>query len=232
MNIFGYIYKITNKSNQKIYVGKTTKSIRNRFNQHIKMAFRPHTYTSHLYNAIVAEGSNNFEITQLDTAKTEEELNQKEIFWIQKLDSTNPANGYNIQLGGEGGAIRSAYWVPSDKQLEALDRGRHLPSSTAQKVQLSLRRHNCKVSDSTREKLRQAKLGKHDSEETILKKSSSHLGKKLPKRSNHSRLKYQSSSKDRVHIHKGCQNKNPKRSELAEYLAQGWELGYCYFKKI
>ena len=34
----GYIYKILNLSNNKVYIGKTTKSLEYRFNQHLKCA--------------------------------------------------------------------------------------------------------------------------------------------------------------------------------------------------
>ena len=35
-NKMGYIYKITNKINNKIYIGKTENSIQHRFQEHIK----------------------------------------------------------------------------------------------------------------------------------------------------------------------------------------------------
>ncbi len=36
----GYIYKITNIQNNKIYIGKTKYSIYNRFESHIRAAFK------------------------------------------------------------------------------------------------------------------------------------------------------------------------------------------------
>jgi len=37
----GYIYKITNQVNQKIYIGKTISSISTRFSQHLWESFNP-----------------------------------------------------------------------------------------------------------------------------------------------------------------------------------------------
>jgi group I intron endonuclease len=42
----------------------------------------------------------NFKIEQLDTANSVQELDLKESYWINFLDSMNPKNGYNARAGG------------------------------------------------------------------------------------------------------------------------------------
>lgn len=105
--MYGYIYKITNKINGKIYVGKTEDTPELRFNEHLRTVKRG-SKQSKLYSAIKCYGPDNFFVEELDRADTKEELNNKEIYWINKLDSRNPEIGYNISKGGDGGATWSA----------------------------------------------------------------------------------------------------------------------------
>src|SRR5438876_1198871 len=93
------IYKITNLINQKIYIGLTTLSVERRWAKHIK-DYKRNTYNSNLYKAFKKYGIQNFEIKQIDFCFSLKELSDKEIFWIKKLDSTNPTKGYNILTGG------------------------------------------------------------------------------------------------------------------------------------
>lgn len=109
-----FIYKISNTINQKIYIGKTTKSIETRFKRHINDAISNRLNT-HLANAIRKYGKENFIIEQLDTAQTIEELNKKEIYWIDYYNSCK--NGYNETLGGDGG---NTYKEKSPEQMEII----------------------------------------------------------------------------------------------------------------
>lgn len=99
----GYIYKITNKTNGKIYIGLTTKSRpTDRFSQHRYLARHPdqERSVSYLHKAMLADGLDNFcfeIIEQIDN----ELLNKREQYWIQYYDSYIP-NGYNLTTGGEG----------------------------------------------------------------------------------------------------------------------------------
>lgn len=131
-------------------------------------------------------------------------------------------------MGGKGGNIRASEWVPSKKQLEALEYGRHLPASQIQKEQLSKRRKNVIVSDETRKKLATASSNRCASEVTKEKMSNSHKGLKMPLRTIEQRQNYAKASSNRIHIHKGNQNKNPKKEDVEKYLQDGWELGYHY----
>ena len=176
-------------------------------------------------------GDDEFIIELIEECDSEESLNEREKFWIKELHAQDPEIGYNIQEGGEGGSVRSEDFKPNEKQLKALEIGRHLPSSEKHKKQLSEYRKNVIVSDETRAKLKEARKHQVCTEETRQKMSVSRKGKKLPKRSDESVERYRQVSSDRVHIHKGTINKNPKIEELDAYLSSGWELGYYYKNK-
>ena len=64
----GYIYKITNLQNNKIYIGKTTTCIQERFSKHIYEANTPNTkgYMFILHTAFRKYGINNFNIEQIE----------------------------------------------------------------------------------------------------------------------------------------------------------------------
>lgn len=91
--MYGYIYKTTNLINGLIYVG-----------QHKATKFEPNRYmgSGHKIKAAIKEfGKENFKCELLDTAETLEELNSKEEYWVDELQSRNPAIGYNVKKGGE-----------------------------------------------------------------------------------------------------------------------------------
>ena len=88
---------IKNKINGKIYVGKTKRTLAVRVNEHIKGAA-----DSLIHRAIIKYGFENFEVSVLEKCNSMEELNEREKFWISKLNSKVP-NGYNLTDGGDGG---------------------------------------------------------------------------------------------------------------------------------
>lgn len=112
--VYGIIYKITNKLNGKSYIGQTTKprgfldrypnkgnGIERVYRFHKKNKNKGYGYNVHLFNSIEKYGFDAFDVDEVyDTAFSREELNEKEMFYIQKFDCFN--NGYNSTLGGEG----------------------------------------------------------------------------------------------------------------------------------
>ena len=94
----GYIYKITNNVNGKIYVGKTTRTIEKRFKEHILRSKSQDTY---LKRAIVKYGESNFTVEQLEKCD-DSILDEREMFWIENLNSYDNHIGYNLTLGGDG----------------------------------------------------------------------------------------------------------------------------------
>lgn len=93
----GYIYKITNQINGKIYIGQTNRTIQDRWNSHVADSKRPEKQT-YLYKAFHKYGINNFQIEEIIEAP-QDKLNELEIYYINYYDSYN--NGYNMTLGGD-----------------------------------------------------------------------------------------------------------------------------------
>ena len=91
------IYKITNKTNGKIYIGQTVKDLSARWKRHCC----PSSGCTALHNAIVKYGADNFTVEQIDVACSKEELDRKEQYWIKHFNSRVP-NGYNLSDGGDG----------------------------------------------------------------------------------------------------------------------------------
>lgn len=96
----GYIYKIYNSINGKIYIGQTVHEIDIRFKQHVNAAKRNNKSNIALYNAMNKYGSENFYIEMIEQCNNEQ-LDEREIYWISFYNSYN--EGYNMTLGGDGG---------------------------------------------------------------------------------------------------------------------------------
>lgn len=94
----GYIYKITNKINNKIYIGQTARDIDSRYYEHKKCAENTNT-NQPLYNAMRKYGVEAFKVDLVEECD-ESMLNDREIYYIDKYDSYK--NGYNATLGGDG----------------------------------------------------------------------------------------------------------------------------------
>ena len=98
------IYKITNKINEKIYIGKTIRTLEKRKEEHIKAAKENKNFI--LSRAINKYGIENFEFEILEEVDDENNLSLLEQNYIKKFNSYigfNDCNGYNMTLGGEGG---------------------------------------------------------------------------------------------------------------------------------
>ncbi len=90
--IIGEIYIITNIQNNKIYIGQTIRPVEYRFHRHINDALN-NKLDTHFARAIRKYGPQSFKLEVIDNAKTQDELNQKEQYWIRFYDSVN--KGYN-----------------------------------------------------------------------------------------------------------------------------------------
>jgi len=106
---YGFIYKIL-FPNGKNYIGLTSRSLEDRQKEH-KWSVKSGNYNNLVYRALTKyEMVDTFELVEIDTADTLEELCEKEIGYIQEYNSYYmDGNGYNMTLGGEGfnGYIRT-----------------------------------------------------------------------------------------------------------------------------
>lgn len=87
-----YIYLITNKLNNKKYVGQTANPEK-RFKEHLWVK------ESTIGKDMAKYGIENFTMSILEGPV--ENYDEREIYWISKLNTEAP-NGYNISMGGKG----------------------------------------------------------------------------------------------------------------------------------
>lgn len=138
------IYKAENKTNGKMYIGQTVKSLKKRKRNHINTAKRKKN--GYFHSAIRKYGPDNFDWEILHDNITDIEfLNRLEIFYIKKYNTFG--KGYNLTEGG-GGALGRVW---SSKTLRKM--------SKAQKGEKS-HRYGKKASDETRKRMSEASKGK------------------------------------------------------------------------
>ena len=93
----GYIYKIKNKIDNKIYIGQTIQDLEDRWKDHLKK----HSNCRYLKSAFKKYGVDNFEF-QLVCITFDNCLDDMEIKYIEHYNCLVP-NGYNLRLGGNSG---------------------------------------------------------------------------------------------------------------------------------
>lgn len=109
----GTLYVITNKVNNKQYIGKTYKTIEERFKIHIRDSKKERNKDRKLYQAMNEFGVDNFYIRAIGKYE-EEELERKEVEYIYHYNTYQ--SGYNETLGGDG----KRYITISDEEFVKL----------------------------------------------------------------------------------------------------------------
>lgn len=112
----GYIYKITNLINNKIYIGQTIRTIEKRWQEHLWNSFNEKSlsYNCLFHKAIRKYGKDNFKIEKLEECENKDIL-MKEKYWINYYNSCN--TGYNSFVGGELGKPKISK-IEEEKVLE------------------------------------------------------------------------------------------------------------------
>lgn len=167
------IYKTTNLTNGKFYVGKDEKNNPNYLGSGI-----------HLKRAVKKYGVENFKKEILEICENREKLNEKEKYWISTLSATTL--GYNIAEGGTGGkttpivhnkgkTYEELYGIEKANELKEKKRLANLGKKLSNEVKEKISNGNKgkKVSDETKQKQSVANKGKKISDETKQKISKS-----------------------------------------------------------
>lgn len=136
------IYKTTNKLNGKIYIGQLT-------------LINKKDYLGsgvHLKNAVEKYGKENFTREVICECLTQEELNEKEKYWIAHFNATNPDIGYNICDGGRGASgfkhseeTRSIIGESNRKRPPITEETRQKMIASSRKGQKLSRAHKAKI---------------------------------------------------------------------------------------
>lgn len=162
---YGTIYKITNIKTGKVYIGKTTRSLNDRLQGHINSADRGDNFK--LSRAIRKYGKENFIIEPIGFAEIRDELNEKEVYYINEYKSLE--TGYNMTIGGEGG---NTYIDKSDEEMKAI----------SEKISAALRKNNGNRGQLIGPK--NGMYGKHHTPEVKERMSRALKGKKFSKEHN------------------------------------------------
>lgn len=161
MKQYNYIYKITNLTNGKIYIGKhSTDNLDDGYlgsGKRLKYAIRKY-------------GIENFEKEIIAFCYTEDELNRQERFYIRDFNSMDSSVGYNLTKGGDGvsGLLRT-------EETKLKMRGKIRTEDYKQKMSDLKKGHI--VSKETKKKISESHKGKTFSEETRKKISESKKGR-------------------------------------------------------
>jgi len=99
------IYKIYNSFNGKVYVGKTKQSLYKRIYSHVFLLKKNKHYNKYLQSAWNIDGDS-FEFSEIERCEGDNWA-EREVFWIKKFKSRDENYGYNLTIGGEGGAGRT-----------------------------------------------------------------------------------------------------------------------------
>jgi group I intron endonuclease len=135
------IYKLENIINHKVYIGKS-ENIENRFILHKRELNNGNHCNQHLLAAWRKYGEKNFIFSILDNCEVND-LNEKEIFWIETLKSYKKEFGYNKTLGGTGGRL-------NDESLEKMRQsliGKKLSEETKQKLSNNHKKNKVNVAE-------------------------------------------------------------------------------------
>jgi group I intron endonuclease len=97
------IYKIVNKVNNKVYVGKTIQKFSHRKTSHISSLNTKKHNNKHLLSAWVKYGADNFIFEEIEKCD-KYIINEREKYWINFYNSFDEKHGYNKTLGGDGGS--------------------------------------------------------------------------------------------------------------------------------
>jgi group I intron endonuclease len=99
--MYGIIYKVLNKVNQKIYIGQTKNTLQRRMAAHKCSAITKKS-NSYFHKAIRKYGWDSFSWEIICFCKSKEELDKKEIIYIHKYSShVSLGFGYNLTKGGD-----------------------------------------------------------------------------------------------------------------------------------
>jgi len=126
----GIIYCITNSVSGKQYVGQTVRSVKMRWQIHLQQAKADSP--CFLHQAIRKHGAEVFKVKQVDSAETLEELNEKEVHYIEKLKTLAP-DGYNLTVGGEG----TSGWHHSEKTCQKISNCARMPHTKETREKIS-----------------------------------------------------------------------------------------------
>lgn len=207
----GVVYIVHNKVNDKVYIGKTMRTLRQRKKEHKRTASTG-SYTP-FHRALIKYGLRMFRWRVLFTSEDEKALNVAEKEFIKINDSKVP-NGYNLTNGGEG-VVGMACSDSIKKQLRTISNDLWKDPAYRAKHKRAMQKWADSLSKEDRKKF--SKAGKMN--KGISKPDG--FGEKVRERmngtvSNFKGKKHSESAKVKIsHTHKGIPKSDSHKSKLS-----------------
>lgn len=223
------IYRITNKINNKAYIGQTTNNIYHRWYHHCYDAVKLNVNFA-FYNAIRKYGTECWHIEILENVEDVNMLNEREIYWIAHYNTFK--NGYNSSSGGNQKTIYSeetrkkhSEWMLNNSPLKGKKHSKELKikRSKALKGIIKNKEWIRKISESNKGNVR--------STESKLKQSETRIRKNIKPtkkwRENMSKLFSGEGNPayGRIWLNNAMENKYVYKDEINLWLEKGFELG-------
>jgi len=177
------VYCIKNTVNNKEYIGLTTRTLEQRWKQHIRESNREGgwEWNTPLGNAIKKYGKDSFEVFVLEECSSETEMKQKEIQLIKERKSLASETGYNLTLGGDG---RMGYKLSEDtkRKIGEGNLGKIMSADAREKMSVAAKKRcigklspmdGKKHTDEAKKKISKSSSGRIHSEESKRKRSES-----------------------------------------------------------
>lgn len=248
------VYKHTNKTNGKVYIGITSLKPEKRWSVGYRdcRAFQ---------NALDKYGWDNFDHEVLATGLTKEEACEMEIRLIAEYKSTDDKYGYNISSGGDAPTLglhmpeeskkilsekavkrweeegyrdahsnENAYWYGKHHSEETIDKIKaNLPVKRGEEHYMWGKHH----SEESKRKMSQAKLGKHVAPftEERKRKISEALTGKHPSEETRKKLSLSHMGNIPANSKKICAYNDKERIEFKTLMATRELVGTCYVKR-
>ena len=171
-----YIVYMHTCPNGKKYIGITSQAPERRWQKGKGYAYGSSPY---VYNAIEKYGWENIKHEILFRDLTKEEAEQKEIELIKEYKTSQRKYGYNIDLGGSScGKHSEEYKIRMSNMQKEI-----WVKNPERRIAMSKLKTGSHLSEETKEKLRQANLGKKYSKEVVQKRIDKTKGTKRPQTS-------------------------------------------------
>lgn len=140
-----------------MYVGQTIQGSEKRFKEHCMIA--EHTKRNlHMYNSMRKYGIDNFEMTVLESDVDVCDLDEREMYYIEKYDTFK--NGYNSTLGGGGMRGYHHSEETRKKMGEAISKSMWKINTPERTAKIIATQKGRKFSDEHKQHIREACVGK------------------------------------------------------------------------
>lgn len=226
--MYGYIYKTTNTKNGMIYIGQKKSS-----------CFLSNKYLGsgkRLWEAIRKYGEDCFTVELIEEIASKEDMDKREIYWIEQYNATDINIGYNLSTGGNVNrrmvGVNNPFYGKHHSQ-ETKERWKKSRKYKYGKDHPSFGKH---LTDEQKEKISKANTGRIKTAEQIKKWRESRSGYKT---SEETRKKISEANKKSkktkgcyIHITNDLEDKTIHRDLFPMYEQQGWRRGRKKFSKI